>query len=607
MQPREKKNVVVKIVYNHLLASGRFYFDPSRQEGHWFDSDTKQLWSIESQRFTSFLSVRLCLNRKDSVYDWIVTGIFDRASQKALRVTPIVYSFFDESKSLLYLNNKPGRILRISADSVTEIDNGDGALFLWDEEWEPFEYRAPEPGVLKLRKLIYERHSLESDGPGTQQSKNLSFDELTLLLDVFIQSIVFRSIILHRPILLYIGPFGCGKTLMQMLIGIVLFGRNFQVLGLEDQKQDAAVAYVTNCIFGVLDNADEKIKWLPDFLARLATGQKIPRRKYYTTNELIKYLVDCIVGVTARTTPWARPDVISRLLVVDFTQPKHYLDENMIRGDVVSSRQELVSEIVASAQNTIRRLAETETKTYESQSRLAGFYRFGMRTSPDPLGFDIAFSKAMGLQISLAAEQEESLLVLLRSWVEIQLTVKEVSGKDREWTPKVTTSRLLAELNQISKNEGMDFRVRNTNTLSRRIKENSTMIKSQGIDFEVNHGSKGTEWQFRFGPNKKNERTQPKDPSDPSLLSGDDTSSRDRNDRNDGKSEKLSGSETHPHTAMSSSTPESDQHGRKTKLSKVVLKCGCTLEDVLVDMSNGLPMLNCPNSHPGIQQIFRSS
>ena len=157
----------------------------------------------------------------------------------------------------------------------------------------------------------------------------------------------------------------------------------------------------------MFDNADEKIKWLPDLLARVVTGQNIPRQRLYTTNELVKYQVDCFLGITARTTPWARPDIISRLLLVKFKQPDHYFNEKKVKQDVIDNRYILLSHLIENASKIIRRLKDTEGIEYDSPSRLAGFYAFGMRTAENPEDFQRAFEKALGLQNALASEEEE--------------------------------------------------------------------------------------------------------------------------------------------------------------------------------------------------------
>jgi hypothetical protein len=493
MLTREKYARVCDIVYKHLSLNGKFYFDEVREYGYWFDDESKQLWQLEAEKFCSFLSDRLGLNQKDRVFDWVTSALKDHISQHAPKVEPQIYSYFDPHRFTLYVNNKPGRVLKIDEMMIKEIDNGEGCLFLWSEDWQEFDYGNSNGSTIE--NLVYSEHSLDS-------SQGLKIDELSILLDTYIQTIFFRTIVLHRPLLAYIGPFGCGKTLMLVLIGIVLFGENFEVLGLEEQKQDAAIAYVTNSVFGVFDNADEKMKWLPDLLARVATRSKIPRRKLYTTNELVKYPVDCLLGITARMTPWARPDVISRMLPVKFKPPNCFHDENKLKQTVIEHRDELISALISQSQVIVKKLKETESSTYDSPSRLAGFYSFGMRSTKDPKSFKDAFSKALGIQNSVAAEEEEILVAISQAWLESWIGAKDVNGELKQWTDYRTTTQLLGELNQSAKNANIEFAFRNTKNLTHRIKENETMLRTGGIMFQVNHSNSGTSWKFKI-PEKR--------------------------------------------------------------------------------------------------------
>ncbi|MGH2639727.1 MAG: hypothetical protein ACRDF4_10700, partial [Rhabdochlamydiaceae bacterium] len=332
-----------------------------------------------------------------------------------------------------------------------------------------------------MRKLIYERHSLDAS-----LKDNLSIDDLSVLLDAYIGSILFRTIVLHRPLLAYVGPWGSGKTEMQRYIGICFFGKNFDVLGLQEAKQDAAIAYVTSSTYGVFDNADERIKWLPDLLARISTGQRIPLRKLYTTNELVKHKADCVLGLTARTTPWARPDIISRLLLVKFKQPPEgkYVDEKKHRQAIIDNRQSLISEILVKAKNAIKRLKDTDGKDYDSPTRLAGFYSFGIRINENTESFVSAFNKALLLQNSLAAEEEEVLVTILRKWIDAEKGSKDVQGALLEWTKEVTTAELYAQLVQVAKNENIELGIKTAPVLGRRIKENEAMLQVEGILFQ---------------------------------------------------------------------------------------------------------------------------
>jgi hypothetical protein len=110
---------------------------------------------------------------------------------------------------VLYVNNKPGRMLRIDGGEPEEVDNGqDGVIFLWDDKWQPWDYDRAESSQDLWRELVYSRFSLDNN----RQEDAPTLDELCALLDAYVQTIFFREKVPHRPILAHIGPFGSGKT-----------------------------------------------------------------------------------------------------------------------------------------------------------------------------------------------------------------------------------------------------------------------------------------------------------------------------------------------------------------------------------------------------------
>lgn len=503
MPSREARGEATKIVYKHLLSNGRFFFYPIQRLCFWFDSTSKLLFELNDDKFRSFASDRLGVNPEDKAFKWFLSGAEVRIAEHAEHAEPRRFTYFDEARSVLYVNNKPGRMLKIDGgDQIQEVDNGtDNIVFLWQDEWSPFEYTS-EPQDNLRRDLIFSKFSL------SEEETNLTLDELSVLLDSYIQCLFFRTIVLHRPILAAVGPFGSGKSISLLLIGIALFGPKFPVLGLEGQKEDGAIAYITNNVFGVFDNADERISWLPDMLARIATGMSIPRRKLYRTNTLVNYWVDLILGITARSTPWARPDVVSRLLLLRFKQPLRNMNENVLRLAVLNSRSELLSEFIWNANLRIRRLKLNASKSFPSHSRLAGFYEFGMKTSGSQELFNRAFLKVVGAQEVLSQEQEEALVTVLQKWLDAQRALPSLQESKERWTDKKVTSVLLTSLLKVAKESELDLGIAGKNPaqqLGQHLKQNRAMLASVGIIFKTEHTRSGTSYEFRLNSGSKSE------------------------------------------------------------------------------------------------------
>ena len=77
-------------------------------------------------------------------------------------------------------------------------------------------------------------------------------------------------------------------------------GKEFEVSGLRKEKEDAFVAAVTNRVLYAIDNADTRVDWLEDALARYATGEAFRFRRLYTTNEEVSYRPRAILMLTSR-------------------------------------------------------------------------------------------------------------------------------------------------------------------------------------------------------------------------------------------------------------------------------------------------------------------
>lgn len=495
---RQKYAEVARIGYSYLYANGCFYFHEAAFAGYWLNSSSRLLYRLpasarEGEKFQNFLADRLQLNREDTAFAWLLSGIESRVVTHAPKVRPHLFSFYDKATNVLYVNNKPGRMLKLDGANVVEVDNGtDEVLFLWNDKWREWDFDGTTPSGDIWRELLHSRFSVDTSG-----DQSLTREELFQVLDVHDQLILFREIVPHRPIEAHVGPWGTGKTSAGYLVGLALVGPEFQVIGAEEQKEDAIIAYITNNFYGVLDNADEKVKWLPDLLARTATGQSIPRRKLYTTNELIEYPVDIVLTITARATPWARPDVISRLLLLPFKRPELFVSDEELKQEIIANRQGLLSALVLRANESIARLKIALDVPVRSPSRLAGFYAFGMKVSRNPESFASAYKKLGVAQESLTYEEQETLLMLLRELIEAELTSNgTLDDSGFKWTAPRAASALFGELTAMAKEKSLRLDVKTANGLGMVLRNIESTLADVGIKFKMIRKAKANLWTF---------------------------------------------------------------------------------------------------------------
>jgi hypothetical protein len=260
----EINHQVKEIVIKDLTERGRFYHDGPR--GYYFLTDEKRLIALDdADKELSCLLDRYGLNTVEKTCEYVKEALHieSLARGEATRVHRLAW--FNAERYTLYLYNHANRIYRITAETIELVDNGtDGVLFLSDGRNETFELVAEENLDDLFHETIVARVNFDPDS-------RLSVQEQQVLLSLWFQSLFFGSILPTRTLLAIVGPKGSGKSYTLRAIGLILFGSRFEVQSLPD-KEDAFDAVVTGTHFAAFDNADRRVKWLPDRLAICATG-----------------------------------------------------------------------------------------------------------------------------------------------------------------------------------------------------------------------------------------------------------------------------------------------------------------------------------------------
>ena len=85
--------------------------------------------------------------------------------------------------------------------------------------------------------------------------------------------------------------------------------------GVPDRPDGFTAAAASSHIMAI-DNLDNFVSWMPDKIARLATGAKDELRKLYTTNEVYRIRYRCWLALTSRNPETLRRDDIADRLVI---------------------------------------------------------------------------------------------------------------------------------------------------------------------------------------------------------------------------------------------------------------------------------------------------
>lgn len=244
--------------------------------------------------------------------------------------------------------------------------NGDnGVLFLTEPEATPFE---PEFGANGRALQWFLDQFLFADHP-------LSRENQQTLLSLWLFHQFFPRLRRTRTIPACLGPQGSGKTTAERLIGRLLLGPEFDVSGIHRDREDAFVAAVTNRVFFGLDNADSRIPWLEDALARYATGERYRLRRLYTTNDEISYTPRAILMLSSRDPQFNRPDVAERLLPFYFERPTLYRPEEQIYGELGGRRGAIMGSLLTQLGQIADSLESAQAPSVAF--RMADFAAFG--------------------------------------------------------------------------------------------------------------------------------------------------------------------------------------------------------------------------------------
>ena len=168
---------------------------------------------VRRQTFSNVLD-KYDLQAGNKVTDIVGKYIGVRAI-KDNRPTSLSMSFhYNPSTHAAYYAEQPGVLLKVTAEGITKIKNGeDGVLFTYPEQYEPWVFNpapmkvarslVPEPGSA-LYDAVFAglRHA---DSAMTDEQKNILLTVYTLLL--FLPDLLKSKILLQMT-----GPTGGGKT-----------------------------------------------------------------------------------------------------------------------------------------------------------------------------------------------------------------------------------------------------------------------------------------------------------------------------------------------------------------------------------------------------------
>lgn len=457
MKAFEKSNEISLLILDDTKDRGRFYKDHSNT--FYFSDEKKELILVrpDSEDFIHLIS-KYGMYDSEPIFKYVVSYLDHNTREIAQEAEIHKFAYWDKNKHILYVHQYPNKIIRITSSEIKVVDNGyDGIIFLNNERNEPFSLTLENFEYVGLfKEIIIDKINFDD--------AVLSIEKYRIIFELWFYSLFFLSIMPTRPIIVFVGEKGSGKSCTLKKILKLLFGSRSDVTPVHNDPNDFD-ACVTNNHLVCFDNADTSRPWLNDKLAIVATGGTISKRELYTTNSLCEIPVKCYLALTARTPQFTRDDVSDRLILMYVSGLKEKTSENRIIEEVISNRDKIWSEIVLNLQKVVKTLEDSDTTAeIKTGFRMADFAEFILTICPiitDREAIIEILSDLKNSQDDFTLENEP-LLELLTYWLEID------GGKNNG--RQLTSAELYSELKDISEKGKIHFPYKSTKSLSQKIK-----------------------------------------------------------------------------------------------------------------------------------------
>jgi len=200
-----------------------------------------------------------------------------------------------------------------------------------------------------------------------------------LKLRVWILSSFFSELCPTRPMLVYVGEMGSGKSSQARMLLRFLFGPTMQVGGVPD-KEDGFTTWASNEHYVVLDNLDQFVGWLRDKLARICTGAEDVYRKLYSNNERGRVVYRCWPMVTSRSPDTLRrDDLADRMVMVHLARldPSNRQREMQLAAQRAAMRGSFWGDVLVALNQAVAQIVSMNGLQGVSKLRMADWEALG--------------------------------------------------------------------------------------------------------------------------------------------------------------------------------------------------------------------------------------
>jgi len=460
LKQHERRDEIAQSVREELSRKGKF-IKTQNNEAYYFDESKHKLYEIhkDNEQFAVLLYKLGELNQADPDWKYVFNDLRLYTLSKGQESDVWKFTRWDNGK--LYLSRFDGTMYVLDGENIETKNNGsDGVLFIDRNDWEPWMIEESK-NEFGLKELI---------GQINFDTVDPSFDGITLeeyrqLFATCLLSQFFIDLLPTKPLLLFLGEKGSGKTSIIRQVGKLIFGSNFDVKTVERGKEDAFTAMVAAHFMVPLDNVDTSITWLNDALATTATGNKRTLRKLYTTATEKEIWPRCFVWLSSRTPYFRRDDVSDRLIILRLKRLPigKFIQEGQLLRQIAENRAGLLHELLQKLNTIVAYLNKHDISQDCVNFRLADFAALG-KAIWTALGGEEAAGAWERILNKMQVEQEDFAL----EDDPLPLVILEWMGDDNEKGP-ICPNTLFTELQCTAEQKSMDFTYKNARSIGKRL------------------------------------------------------------------------------------------------------------------------------------------
>lgn len=365
---REKYKVAEEYLIQALTNEGELARSGVDDLRYYINKKERLLFCISSTRWKEWLARHTGVNKKDHAFAHLIAGV-EVASSTVPERTIARLSYWDDANKILYVSRFDGTVYRLDGSEIAEEANGENVLFA-----DGFECESYIPDFAADDDIFYNYTFFFPNFDEEHGTKEI----FGLIYLAWQYAVFFAELLPTKPLVVWLGEKGSGKTTLARLFLQLLFGPKSDVTGVP-AKEDGFIAAASHSHILVLDNLDDMVKWLRDKIARCCTGSTDSARTLFKTNEETKIRYRCFLGITARTpATLKRDDLVDRALIFPCKRLENgtQRSERSIQKDIQEFRNKWWGTMLTKLNYVVGAIRKGELPE-SGNMRLADFESFG--------------------------------------------------------------------------------------------------------------------------------------------------------------------------------------------------------------------------------------